>query len=303
MRRPRRWPTTLAVLFSFCLLAFAARAQNEPSQIGREVAVPRHLQDGDEFHLSIPQLLAFGEKLFTARWTVQEGAGRPLSKGTANGARLSDPSTPLVFPLNFNRLSGPDANSCSGCHNLPSTGGGGDRVTNVFVLGQRFDFISFNHSDTMATAGALDERASFFTQQTFANERKTIGMNGSGFIEMLARQMTSDLQATRDSIPPGASKALTTKGVSFGVLARALDGSWDTSRVQGLPAPCLISPDASHPPSLVIMPFHQAGAAISLRQFTINAFNQHHGIQAEERFGLDVDEDGDGFANELTTAK
>jgi len=302
VRRPRRWPTTLAVLFSFCLLAFAARAQNEPSQIGREVAVPRHLQDGDEFHLSIPQLLAFGEKLFTARWTVQEGAGRPLSKGTANGARLSDPSTPLVFPLNFNRLSGPDANSCSGCHNLPSTGGGGDRVTNVFVLGQRFDFISFNHSDTMATAGALDERASFFTQQTFANERKTIGMNGSGFIEMLARQMTSDLQATRDSIPPGASKALTTKGVSFGVLARALDGSWDTSRVQGLPAPCLISPDASHPPSLVIMPFHQAGAAISLRQFTINAFNQHHGIQAEERFGPGVDEDGDGFVNELTTA-
>jgi len=56
VRRPRRWPTTLAVLFSFCLLAFAARAQNAPSQIGREVAVPRHLQDGDEFKLSISQL-------------------------------------------------------------------------------------------------------------------------------------------------------------------------------------------------------------------------------------------------------
>src|SRR6266481_2860160 len=265
------------------------------SDIGREIAISQHLQDGEEFQLSIPKLIAFGEKLFTARWTVQEGAGRPLSKGTANGARLSDPSAPLVFPFNFNRLSGPDANSCSGCHNLPSTGGGGDRVTDVFVLGQRFDFISFDHSDTMANKGALDERSRFVTQQTFANERKTIGMNGSGFIEMLARQMTADLQAIRDSIPPGASSVLVTKGISFGTLSRSVDGTWEASRVQGLPAPCLVSPDASHPPSLIVMPFHQAGAVVSLRQFSINAFNQHHGIQAEERFGLDVDEDGDGF--------
>src|SRR5882762_8104331 len=302
MRGPRKWPTSLAAAVFFCSLAFVAKAQDAASQIGSEVGVPRHLQDGEEYQRSISQLIAFGEKLFTARWTVQEGAGRPLSKGAASGAKLSDPSTPLVFPFNFNRLSGPDANSCSGCHNLPSTGGGGDRVTNVFVLGHRFDFISFNHADSMATAGALDERGRFVLQQNFANERKTIGMNGSGFIEMLARQMTADLQAIRDSIPPGASKALVTKGVSFGALARAPDGTWDTAHVQGLPVPSLTSLSASQPPSLVIMPFHQAGAAISLRQFTINAFNQHHGIQAEERFGLGVDEDGDGSVNELTTA-
>src|SRR5205807_9034459 len=84
--------------------------------------------------------------------------------------------------------------------------------------------------------------------------------------------------------------------------ARGVDGAWDPAHVQGLPAPSLVSPVASHPPSLVMMPFHQAGAAISLRQFTINAFKQHHGVQAEERFGLGVDEDGDGFVNELTTA-
>jgi Di-haem oxidoreductase, putative peroxidase len=295
------WVVLLMSIF-ICLAAVRAQAQGQESQIGREVAVPRHLQDGDEYELSIQQLIAFGEKLFTARWTIQEGAGRPFSKGTANGASLSDRSTPLVFPFNVNRLSGPDANSCSGCHNLPAIGGGGDRVANVFVLGQRFDFISFNHADAVATAGALDERGNFVTQQTFANERKTIGMNGSGFIEMLSRQMTADLQAIRDSLPPGASNALVTKGVSFGSLARAMDGTWDTSRVHGLPAPSLASADARHAPSLVIMPFHQAGAAISLRQFTINAFNQHHGIQAEERFGLNVDEDGDGFFNELTTS-
>ena len=35
---------------------------------------------------------------------------------------------------------------------------------------------------------------------------------------------------------------------------------------------------------------------------TNNAFNQHHGIQSEERFGIGVDADGDGFVNELTRA-
>jgi CxxC motif-containing protein (DUF1111 family) len=39
-----------------------------------------------------------------------------------------------------------------------------------------------------------------------------------------------------------------------------------------------------------------------LRQFSNNAFNHHHGMQAEERFGLNADPDGDGFTNELTTA-
>jgi len=50
------------------------------------------------------------------------------------------------------------------------------------------------------------------------------------------------------------------------------------------------------------MPFHQAGAAISLRQFTNNAFPQHHGMRPEERAGIGVDGDGDGFRNELTRA-
>jgi CxxC motif-containing protein (DUF1111 family) len=39
-----------------------------------------------------------------------------------------------------------------------------------------------------------------------------------------------------------------------------------------------------------------------LRDFTNSAFNQHHGIQSEERFGAGIDRDGDGFVNELTRA-
>jgi CxxC motif-containing protein (DUF1111 family) len=41
---------------------------------------------------------------------------------------------------------------------------------------------------------------------------------------------------------------------------------------------------------------------VSIREFANNAFNQHHGIQSTERFGVDTDPDGDGFVNELTRA-
>ncbi len=45
------------------------------SSIGREISVPRHLEDGEEFRISLRALLNHGERLFTAVWTAQEGAG------------------------------------------------------------------------------------------------------------------------------------------------------------------------------------------------------------------------------------
>jgi hypothetical protein len=181
-------------------------------------------------------------------------------------------------------------------------GGGGDIVGNVFVLGQRFDYATFNELDPIPTRGGVDEKGNPVNLQTIANSRKTVGMFGSGFVEMLARQITADLQAIRDATPSGGSSALVSKGISFGAIARHADGSWDTSGVAGISAPSLVTTGAGGPPSLVIRPLHQAANVISLRQFTNNAFNHHHGMQAEERFGLGIDADGDGFVNELTRA-
>src|SRR3989442_1026681 len=127
-------------------------------------------------------------------------------------------------------------------------------------------------------------------------------MFGSGFIEMLARQMTRELQAIRDTVPPEGSAPLVAKGISFGVLSRRADATWDISGVEGVPAVSLVSAGASQPPSLVIRPFHQAGRVVSLREFSNNAFNHHHGIQSTERFGRNTDPDGDGFVNEITRA-
>jgi di-heme oxidoreductase (putative peroxidase) len=292
-RRTYRW---FALLTPF--LAAIAWAQNPNSQVGREVAIPSHLQDGEEFTTPLHKLIEFGAQLFNAKFTIQEGAGRPLSKGT--GAPVSDPSSKLVFPRNFDRISSPEANACSGCHNAPVPGAGGDRVTEVFVLAQRFDRLTFDHADGITTRGAVDESGKFTTMENATNDRKTIGMNGSGFVEMLARQMTADLQAERDATPRASSRQLTSKGISFGSLKHNADGTWDTSQVQGLAAPSLAPTPKG--PSLIIRPLHQVGNVISIRQFSNNAFNHHHGMQSEERFGLGLDPDGDGFTNELTTA-
>src|SRR5262249_4580355 len=180
-------------------------------------------------------------------------------------------------------------------------GGGGDIVANVFVLGQRFDHLTFDHDDDTATRGAVDERGQFVTLDSAANSRATLGMFGSGYIEMLARQITTTLHARASALATGQSTTLTAKGLSFGRLARNADGSWDVSQVEGLAAPSLATSGAT-PPSLILRPFHQAGNVISLRQFTNNAMNHHHGIQSTERFGIGTDPDGDGFTNELTRA-
>src|SRR5216683_912831 len=75
----------------------------------------------------------------------------------------------------------------------------------------------------------------------FSNERNTLGMNGSGAIEMLAREMTADLLAVRDAAAAVAkssgtavTRSLETKGVNFGMITANPNGSFDTSKVQGV---------------------------------------------------------------------
>jgi hypothetical protein len=112
---------------------------------------------------------------------------------------------------------------------------------------------------------------------------------GSGAIDMLGREMTADLQAMKNTALQAARLArlpitlpLYSKGVSFGWITALPDGSLDTRRVEGVD------------PDLIIKPFSLKGVVISVRQFTVSAFNQHHGMQPSERVGDGVDADGDG---------
>lgn len=251
--------------------------------IGDEPAVAIHLDqaDIDSGAIGLDVLNEHGGRLFSANFNTLDGAGRPETTGT--GA----PRMRREFPENFNRISAPDSNSCAGCHNMPRAGGGGDNVANVFVMGQRFPFVNFD--------GGEGDDFEVHTLKEVANERATVGMFGSGYIELLAREMTTDLIAIRDQAIADAqaqgvpvNRDLVTKGVDFGSITAMADGTVDTSAVEGVDA------------DLVIKPFHQKGVVVSLRQFTNNAMNHHHGMQSSERFGAGVDFDVDGLADEVT---
>jgi cytochrome c peroxidase len=260
----------MAVLLMWAAFAGVA-ATAAPVRIGERPAIEQHVDqaDIDSGKLKLADLMRAGQKLFDAQFNTLDGAGRPGSMG--DGA----PRSPNQPP--FTRISGPDANSCFGCHSRPRSGGAGDFVANVFVLGQERDPV----------VTSLDVRDS--------NERHTLGMMGAGPIEMLAREMTADLIAIREKARAEAKESgqvvrhkLTTKGVSFGTLVMYPDGRIDPREIDGVDW------------DLIVKPFHQKGAVVSLRDFSNTAMNQHHGMQSVERFGKDVDADKDGVVNELT---
>ena len=55
----------------------------------------------------------------------------------------------------------------------PIVGGGGNIVANVFVLGQRLDFATFNTDDSIPTKDDVDESGNHVTLQRIADSRKT----------------------------------------------------------------------------------------------------------------------------------
>ncbi|MBK9129882.1 MAG: hypothetical protein IPM13_19205 [Phycisphaerales bacterium] len=253
------------------------------ARLGDDPAVPTHLAQSDieAGAVGIDALFAHGKLLFGANFNELDGAGRPASTGT--GA----PRPIRTGVQSFNRLSGPDANSCAGCHNMPGPGGGGDNVANVFVLAQRLPHVNFD-------AGPGDGFV-FRHLDDVGNERNTLGMWGAGYVELLAREMTRELHGQRDAVRQRARDAnqsvrveISAKGVSFGAITAHADGSLDLRQVVGIDF------------DLVMRPFHQKGVVVSLREFTNNAMNHHHGIQTRERFGAGVDADQDGMADELT---
>lgn len=224
----------------------------------------------------LPELVALGEKLFKAKFVVEDGAGRPEATQAIVPTKRRRPSA-----LAFQRMAGPDANSCASCHNDPVIGSAGAFTANVFVS-EGFESADFDSIDPQ-----------------FSNERGTVALEGAGLIELLGREMTADLRAQRHAALQKAREtnqpvtvALETKGVGFGKLTAEPDGSLDVSGLDGIDD------------DLTLRPFGQKGVFASLRQFTVNAMNDHHGIEAQERFGKTWtgtdDFDGDGVKDEMS---
>ena len=269
----KKYNYLLPMLLAGTSTAFAGSAEEYMDEtIGEKPTIQHHMEQSEieAGNLHLREIIEHGQLVFDARFNSLDGRGRPATTG--GGA----PRDPHGQPA-FLRTSGPDANACAGCHNQPASGGAGEFVANVFVLAQTLDPVTESISPE------------------FSNERNTLGMFGSGAIEMLAREMSDELIAIREAAKQEAmtsgesvSKDLTAKGVSFGSITVTPEGLVDPTMIEGVDW------------DLVIKPFHQKGAVVSLREFTNNAMNHHHGIQTTERFGLDTDPDQDGVMNELS---
>jgi hypothetical protein len=269
--------TTAAVALLWSGLALPAAAAGEP---WAERALPGHVDQktltGKLGRETLDRLVDRGEKLFTAKFTELDGAGRTMATQAIIPTKRKRP------PDNqFQRIAGMDANACSSCHSVPVPGGAGDFTVNVFV----------NEGFVNADFDTVDPQ--------FSNERNTNHLMGAGLVELLAREMTADLHAIRrDTLKQArttgepVTAALETKGISFGRITAEPDGILDLHQIEGVDT------------DLVIRPFSQKGVMTSLRQFGVNAMNQHHGMQATERFGTrwtgEDDFDEDGHADELS---
>lgn len=221
-------------------------------------------QEIENGSLSLNDVLLHGRDLFAQDFNSFDGQGDPRRQGV----------NAVGVATGFNRISGPDSLACTACHSKPFVGGGGDNTAAIFPefnRPDRIDFLSFEG----------------------LNVKNSQSVFGGGPKQRLAEEMSAELQAIATQAQDSAvvsgqavSLPLTAKGIGFGVITALPDRSLDTSDVEGVAS------------DLQIRPFNSIGSTLDLREFTIGAMEQHFGIEAEERFGIDGD--GDGVNRELT---
>jgi hypothetical protein len=119
--------------------------------------------------------------------------------------------------------------------------------------------------------GAAGTGGNVFTRP---DSRDAPHLFGSGLIEMLADEITEDLRAIRAASIANArttravdTRALVSKGISFGSIRARPNGTVDTSLVEGVDA------------DLRVRPFFAQGGEFSLRAFIVGAFNAEMGIE------------------------
>lgn len=231
------------------------------------VALPQSLLDRGEYDLDA--VFIQGDEVFAHFFGPVDGYG-----GLLQGPQLQR--------VHRGVTGGLDGHDCDGCHSVGGLDGAGTFAQDAFLLGD---------GDTEASAA----------------RRNPPSLLGAGLVQALAAQMTAELAAQRARGVEEARRTgravtveLVAKGVRFGRLGVAPDGTFDTSGVEG------IGPD------LVVRPFGWKGDVARLRRFVEEAARVHFGAQSyplearnrdapdEARVGQAAwDPDGDGVTREL----
>lgn len=218
-----------------------------------------------------------GLKIFAAPFRKSDGYGDgPYDP--ANPDATSPGNRPsLLGNTTFLRVNGLDSQTCMECHcivsnaTIPSTFGvGGAGGSNNSAL-PKVKYLDL-------TAGYMDGR--------FINPP---ALFGSGGVQLLAKEMTSELQGLKQEAVdnPNVAVNLETKGVYFGAITADHTGTIDFSGIEGIDE------------DLIVRPFGRKGEFISVREFALGAFQFHMGMQPAELYAANEDNDGDGVSNEV----
>ncbi len=265
-----------ALLFAALVLPTRATATEAPA-LGPVRITQDMVTDGT---MSPRRLQREGLRIFTTPFNVLDGLG----DGPINPSDTTSPGGRPTLQNNgqFLRVNGLDAQTCLECHSIVSAatipprlgvGGVGGAVNNAMAMATAIDVADTAGNGFAAFNGRFINPPFLF---------------GAGGVELVAKEMTIDLQAlkARAQANPGTAIPLMTKGVSFGSIVFD-HGAFDTSGIVG------INPD------LVVRPFGRKGEFASTRAFDVAAMQFHLGMQPTEVVGADVDADGDGVANEI----
>ena len=230
---------------------------------------------------SLLEIRKRGMEVFATPFTKNVGYG----DGPVNAA---DPTSPGGRPTlqnnsKFLRVNGLDAQTCMECHSILSN------LTVPFTFG--IGGVGGSNANAMAKATVIDVADTQHNGFAAFNGRfiNPPFLYGSGGVELLAKEMTQDLQSlkTRAMRQPAVAVPLVTKGVNFGTI-QLVGGSLDTSGVRGVD------------PDLVVRPFGRKGQFANVRAFDVSAMQFHFGMQPIEAVGFGVDADGDGVVNEVS---
>ena len=224
--------------------------------------------------------LAFecGDLLFEFQFNAVDGAGANVGDGLrfSRVPRADKTGVGEWFNHFPARETGPNAEACNHCHSTPPTGAGPAAVNVV-----------------------RDPRRNGKVGQFI--QRNTAHLMGSGAVQLLAEEITTELKQQRDAIVDQAcsngyaSAELFSKEVSFGRLSAACVVNKRGKRIVKVNTKGVkgVSDD------LIVRPFQWKGANATLRDFNRGAAHNELGMQPVETTGESIDGDGDGVVNEF----
>jgi len=187
-------------------------------------------------------LFIVGDEFFNYAFRPENGWGRGGVDRKATGY------TPQPRRVHVGATGGADSFACASCHFKGGPDGAGTQSQNAFLRGDG------------ARIGSADQR----------NPPHLLGL---GPVAALALEMSKDLQTQAAALTASArgdarraEAALTSKGVSFGRIAAAADGTLDTTGVTGIDA------------DLVVRPFGWKGHQATLRGMIEESLHIHQGL-------------------------